>query len=421
MKSTPTPWTHTAVTAADFQTNSSGAGRVGYDVTVPAGTLCHKLDGGSATWVVADLSFITDKNSILYHDADHYGIRIPEDRLKDIYPVAVGMSREKIAAEVAALPAARKVEIDSAVQDGANEVDRTGKSTVAFLRGATSRSSIALSGIADLAYAEAAIAQLSRRQATEKTAVAPAKLSASGDTEVAYRFPNHGHDSTESIIRRLHQAGLTPKVTLDGGDVVIALPTDELPRLWKIQEMHAPTYGNAPSPDKQTLHSLLCGPDRAVLAVLRNGHSDTLDEFVEKKLVQLASTTYDPAASQSTIATARAELTELCALPLADLRKAMERYPDLALFNTMKQADYEARQLGADNKSGKEYRGTVVAITENHVVQSIGPTTVSHYKSVLSAIPVEGESVVIKYGKDHKANVTFRDDKDLKQSKALTR
>ncbi len=83
--STPTPWTHEAVTAEALEIEFGPAGsRLRHRVAVPAGTLCRKLEGGSAPWVVADLSFLPDPRSILFHDADHYGIRVPEDRLRDI-------------------------------------------------------------------------------------------------------------------------------------------------------------------------------------------------------------------------------------------------------------------------------------------------------------------------------------------------
>lgn len=86
MKSTPTPWTHTGVTTEEI-TTECGPGRLKASVTVPAGTACRKLEGGTPTWVVADLGFIEDKHSILYHDADHYGIRIPEEKITGITPV----------------------------------------------------------------------------------------------------------------------------------------------------------------------------------------------------------------------------------------------------------------------------------------------------------------------------------------------
>ncbi|GBG14532.1 DNA-directed RNA polymerase subunit omega [Novimethylophilus kurashikiensis] len=87
MKSTPTPHVATGVTKEELQL-TFGAGRMRYDVTVPAGTRCRKLDGGADPWVVCDLGFIEDKRSILYSDADIYGIRVPEDKITDIKPVA---------------------------------------------------------------------------------------------------------------------------------------------------------------------------------------------------------------------------------------------------------------------------------------------------------------------------------------------
>lgn len=88
MKSTPTPWTHEAVTSEPLRVEFGASGSpLRYSVDVPAGTRCRKLDGGSDPWVVADLSFIEDKRSLLFHDADHYGIRIPEDKLSEIREV----------------------------------------------------------------------------------------------------------------------------------------------------------------------------------------------------------------------------------------------------------------------------------------------------------------------------------------------
>lgn len=85
MKSTPTPHTHTGVTTEEIKTT---VGPSSYEVTVPAGTRCIKLEGGGVgSWVVQDLRFIENKNGILYHDADHYGIRIPEAKITDIKPV----------------------------------------------------------------------------------------------------------------------------------------------------------------------------------------------------------------------------------------------------------------------------------------------------------------------------------------------
>ena len=84
MKSTPTPAPHSGVTTEEI-TTIVGPGK--YAVTVPAGTRCRKLDGGSDPWVVCDLGFISDKRSILYSDADIYGIRIPDSKIQAIKPL----------------------------------------------------------------------------------------------------------------------------------------------------------------------------------------------------------------------------------------------------------------------------------------------------------------------------------------------
>lgn len=87
MKSTPTPHVATGVTQEELQLTFGASGsRLKHDVTVPAGTRCKKLDGGSDPWVVDDLGFIEDKRSILYSDADNYGIRVPEDKITGIKP-----------------------------------------------------------------------------------------------------------------------------------------------------------------------------------------------------------------------------------------------------------------------------------------------------------------------------------------------
>lgn len=89
MKSTPTPHVATGVTLEEQTVEFGASGsRFRHTVTIPAGTRCRMLDGGSEPWVVADLSFIADKTSLLYHDADIYGIRVPEAAIGDIRPVA---------------------------------------------------------------------------------------------------------------------------------------------------------------------------------------------------------------------------------------------------------------------------------------------------------------------------------------------
>jgi hypothetical protein len=88
MKSTPTPHVATAKTSKELEVKFGASGsRFQYDVTVPAGTACRKLDGGSDPWVVSDLSFIEDKKGIMYSDAGIYGIRVPEEHLVEIVPV----------------------------------------------------------------------------------------------------------------------------------------------------------------------------------------------------------------------------------------------------------------------------------------------------------------------------------------------
>lgn len=87
MKSTPTPHVAVGVTAEELKVTFGPTGGFKYDLTVPAGTRCKKLDGGSDPWVVDDLSFIEDKRSIMYSDADIYGIRIQEDKITGITEV----------------------------------------------------------------------------------------------------------------------------------------------------------------------------------------------------------------------------------------------------------------------------------------------------------------------------------------------
>ncbi|WP_095158144.1 hypothetical protein [Pseudomonas sp. Irchel 3E13] len=88
MKSDKTPHTHTGKTAAELVVEFGVSGsKLKNTVTVPKGTRVCLLEGGSPTWVVDDLSFIDDRNSILYHDAEHYGIKIPVESIQDIQQV----------------------------------------------------------------------------------------------------------------------------------------------------------------------------------------------------------------------------------------------------------------------------------------------------------------------------------------------
>lgn len=87
-KSTSTPHVATGEIIEDLKVTFGPTGsHFKYDVTVPAGTRCKKLDGGSNPWVVDDLSFIDDKRGILYSDADIYGIRVPEEKVANIQTV----------------------------------------------------------------------------------------------------------------------------------------------------------------------------------------------------------------------------------------------------------------------------------------------------------------------------------------------
>ena len=80
MKSIATPYTHTGVTIKEISTTVSPSST---PVTVPAETLCILLEGPNATWVVQDLRFI-EQGSMLFWDADHYGIRIPKSDIANI-------------------------------------------------------------------------------------------------------------------------------------------------------------------------------------------------------------------------------------------------------------------------------------------------------------------------------------------------
>jgi len=85
----PTPSTHSGYTTEELTIEfRPSAALITRTVVVPAGTACRKLDDGPKGWVVDDLTFIRDKHSILYSDADLYGIRIAEDKITNIRPVS---------------------------------------------------------------------------------------------------------------------------------------------------------------------------------------------------------------------------------------------------------------------------------------------------------------------------------------------
>lgn len=85
MKFRHTPWTHIGYTAEEITTT---VGPSNIEVTVPVKTKCILLEGpGKNNWVVDDLWFIPGgKSSMLHHDADHYGIRIPFEKITDVRP-----------------------------------------------------------------------------------------------------------------------------------------------------------------------------------------------------------------------------------------------------------------------------------------------------------------------------------------------
>ena len=117
MKSVQTPWTRTSVTASDVTSQVGGPSQSKSDIVVPKGTAVHFI----GHWVVADLRFFAEqegatliaafpsmgadasiagtsagsverkvgRGSMAYHDADHYGITVPESAVVDIKEVAV--------------------------------------------------------------------------------------------------------------------------------------------------------------------------------------------------------------------------------------------------------------------------------------------------------------------------------------------
>lgn len=85
MQSIKTPAKASGVTAKQMNVEFGAAGsRFKYKVKVPAGTRCIKVDDSSLPWLVDDLSFIEDKSSLVYSEADTYGIRLAEKDITDI-------------------------------------------------------------------------------------------------------------------------------------------------------------------------------------------------------------------------------------------------------------------------------------------------------------------------------------------------
>lgn len=54
----------------------------GYDITIPAGTRCVKIEGEHACLFVDDLSWIPKEQPCLKHDATYYGIRVKREQIK---------------------------------------------------------------------------------------------------------------------------------------------------------------------------------------------------------------------------------------------------------------------------------------------------------------------------------------------------
>jgi hypothetical protein len=91
--SMPSVYTHTGRTSTDLvvRFSPSSSPMDGRDVKIPRGTLCHNLGD---RWVVADLDFIQDKGSILYSDADIYGIPVPSIQISDVEAVSAEFQAE---------------------------------------------------------------------------------------------------------------------------------------------------------------------------------------------------------------------------------------------------------------------------------------------------------------------------------------
>ncbi|MEX3555318.1 MAG: hypothetical protein VB131_01385 [Burkholderia gladioli] len=103
MSSVKTLHTHTAATSEEVVVSFGGPGMM-HDLIIPAGTRCVKLEGGGSTpvWVVDDLSFIHDKSSMLYQDAENHRIKVGENHLANI--AAVGQTLQDPALRVVPAP-----------------------------------------------------------------------------------------------------------------------------------------------------------------------------------------------------------------------------------------------------------------------------------------------------------------------------
>jgi hypothetical protein len=85
MQSTQAPAKASGVTAKKMNVEFGSSGsHFKHKVTVPAGTRCIKIDDSSMPWVVDDLSFIEDKQSLLFSEADVFGVRFADKDITDI-------------------------------------------------------------------------------------------------------------------------------------------------------------------------------------------------------------------------------------------------------------------------------------------------------------------------------------------------
>lgn len=92
IKSMPSAYSHIGKTSAEVQVNFSVSNpKFATPVTIPKDTLCHKVGN---RWLVADLGFIENKQSILYDDADHYGIPVPDENITDIQEMSEAFQEE---------------------------------------------------------------------------------------------------------------------------------------------------------------------------------------------------------------------------------------------------------------------------------------------------------------------------------------
>jgi hypothetical protein len=66
-----------------------GKGGIKVPITIPAGTRCSET--GDGQFFVEDLSWL-DRNSMTWHDANYYGIRLNTDQVRPASGVTVGTS-----------------------------------------------------------------------------------------------------------------------------------------------------------------------------------------------------------------------------------------------------------------------------------------------------------------------------------------